>query len=135
VVPPAALGLFLALTFLNGVVVEVGRKIRTADAEREGVDSYTKAWGLRRAPLVWLLVLVLTAVVAGAALLAVGAGRWELVLLGALALAAAVPALRFLSTPHPKLSSQIEASSALWTIAMYLLLGVGRAAAQAWGGG
>ncbi|CAN5802427.1 hypothetical protein BH23GEM8_BH23GEM8_20450 [soil metagenome] len=135
VVPPAALGLFLALTFLNGVVVEVGRKIRTAEAEREGVDSYTKAWGLRRAPVVWLLVLVLTAVVAGAALLAVGAGGWELALLGALALAAAFPAIRFLATPRPKLSSQIEASSALWTIAMYLLLGVGRAAAQALGGG
>ncbi|MBA3895473.1 MAG: UbiA family prenyltransferase, partial [Gemmatimonadales bacterium] len=135
VVPPPALGLFLALTYFNGVVVEVGRKIRVPEAEREGVDTYTKAWGLGTAPMVWLAVLALTAVIAGAALLAVGASRIELGILGALALGAAVPALRFLRAPRAGLSRQIEAASGVWTIAMYLLLGIGRAAAHALGAG
>lgn len=135
VAPPAALGLFLALTYLNGIVVEVGRKIRAPAAEREGVDTYTAAWGLGVAPAVWVLVLILTALVAAAALLAVGAGGWELALLALFAIATAVPALRFLRAPRDALSRQIEAASAVWTIAMYLLLGVGRAAAGALGGG
>jgi hypothetical protein len=135
VAPPAALALFLALTFFNGVVVEVGRKIRTVEAEREGVDSYTKAWGLGVAPVVWLGVLGLTTVLAGAALLAVGASRVELGIMGVLALAAATPALRFLRQPHAGLARQIEAASGVWTIAMYLLLGIGRAAAHSLGAG
>jgi hypothetical protein len=135
ITPPAALGLFLALTFLNGIVVEVGRKIRTPEAEREGVDTYTKAWGLGVAPVVWVAVLGLTALIAAAALLAVNASRWELGLLALFAAATAVPALRFLRHPEQRLSRQIEAASALWTIGMYLLLGVGRAAAHALGGG
>jgi 4-hydroxybenzoate polyprenyltransferase len=135
VVPPAALALFLALTFFNGVVIEVGRKIKVPEAEREGVDTYSKAWGLRTASLVWLGVLALTAVLAGAALAAVGASTAELVLLTAFAFATAVPTLRFLRRPRAGLSKQIEAASGVWTISMYLLLGVGRAAAHALGAG
>jgi 4-hydroxybenzoate polyprenyltransferase len=133
--PPPALMLFLGLTFLNGIVVELGRKIRTPDAEREGVDTYTKAWGTGVAPAVWVATLALTAVVAGSALLAVGAHGWELALLAAFAAVTAVPAIRFLRNPTDRLSKQIEAASAVWTIAMYLMLGVGRAAAQALGSG
>jgi hypothetical protein len=134
VVPPAALALFLGLTFLNGVVIEIGRKIRVPEAEREGVDSYTKAWGPRAAPAVWLATLGLTAAIAGAALVAIDASAIELGLLGGLAAIAAVPALRFLARPRAALQKQIEAASGVWTIAMYLLLGVGRAAALAFGG-
>ncbi len=135
IAPPAALGLFLALTFLNGIVVEVGRKIRVPEAEREGVDTYTAVWGLGVAPVVWVMVLLGTAVVAGAALLAVGASGAELGILALLALAAIMPAVRFLRAPSASLSRQIEAASALWTIAMYLMLGVGRAAAGVLGWG
>jgi hypothetical protein len=135
VVPPPALVLFLALTYFNGVVVEVGRKIRAPEAERDGVETYTKAWGLGVAPAAWLAVLALTALIAAAALVAVGASRLELGILGALALVAAVPALRFLREPRASLARQVEAASGLWTIAMYLLLGIGRAAAHALGAG
>lgn len=134
VAPPAALALFLALTFFNGVVIEVGRKLRVPEAEREGVDSYTRAWGLRAAPLVWLAVLALTAAIAAAALVAIDASGAELALLAAFAALTAVPTLRFLARPRAALSKQIEAASGVWTIAMYLLLGVGRAAALALGG-
>ncbi len=124
--PPPALALFLGLTFLNGVVVEIGRKIRVPGEEREGVDTYTKAWGSRAAPAVWLGVLVLTAATAALALRAIGGGSGELALLLALAAGVAAPALAFLAAPTARAGRAIEAASGLWTIALYLLLGVGQ---------
>ena len=38
---PPALGWFLAVTFLNGLVVEVGRKMRAPSDEEPGVETYT----------------------------------------------------------------------------------------------
>jgi 4-hydroxybenzoate polyprenyltransferase len=131
--PPPALYLFLLLTYLNGIVIEIGRKIRVPEAEREGVDTYTGAWGVRVAPAIWLAVLVLTAGVAALALRAIDASRLEIIGLGLLMGLAAIPAVRFLLRPRAALSKQIEAASGAWTIAMYVALGVGRAAARAVG--
>jgi hypothetical protein len=133
VAPAPALALFLAVTYLNGIVVELGRKIRVPEEEREGVDTYTSAWGPRVAPGSWLAALLLTSALAWAALIAIGAGSAELALLVLLTLVTAVPALRFLSRPRSSASRGIELASGVWTIAMYLLLGVGRAAAHALG--
>jgi 4-hydroxybenzoate polyprenyltransferase len=123
--PPRALGWFLALTLFNGMVVEIGRKIRAPEQERDGVDTYTRVWGLRTAPAVWLGVLALTAALAGAALSAVSAPVLALLILAMLAAAAAVPAIRFLARPRAPLARRIETVSGLWTIMMYLLLGFG----------
>lgn len=131
--PPRALLWFLLLTFLNGVVVEIGRKIRSPDQEREGVDTYTGAWGPRMAPRVWLGVLALTASVAAVALRSVGAGPAENGLLLVAALLASVPALGFLRRPAPEWGKRIEAASGAWTIAMYLLLGLGVAGSRTLG--
>ncbi|HEY9785837.1 MAG TPA: hypothetical protein V6D17_10580, partial [Candidatus Obscuribacterales bacterium] len=51
---PAALLLFLGVSFLNGVVIEIGRKIKSPQEERPGVETYTKAWGIRGALSAWL---------------------------------------------------------------------------------
>lgn len=125
------LGLFLLLTFLNGVVVEIGRKIRVSEDERMGVDTYTRVWGLRVAPLIWLMVLALTGGTAAGALYAIGGSTVEFALLMVIAAAAAVPAAAFLARPNAKDARRIETASGLWTIAMYLLLGVGQLIAHA----
>src|SRR5207247_11479466 len=52
--PPAGLWFFLVVTFLNGSVMEIGRKLRAPEDEREGVTTYTGAWGRRAAPVGWL---------------------------------------------------------------------------------
>ena len=124
VTPPAALVWFLVLTFGNGVIVEVGRKIRAPAGEREGVDSYTTAWGLRRAPAVWLGVLAATTSVAAVALAAIEARPLLSLLLLVMAAACSAPAVRFLWDPRPGSARGIEAASGAWTIAMYLLLGI-----------
>lgn len=123
VAPPAGLGLFLAVTYLDGVVVEIGRKIRPPEGERPGVDTYTRAWGMRAAPTVWLATLALTAGTAWLAARHVGAGAGTALLLAAGGIAAALPALLFLRAPSARWARAIEASSGAWTIGMYLLLG------------
>lgn len=123
--PPRGLWFFLAVTYLNGVVIEIGRKIRPPGAEREGVDTYTRAWGVRAAPGIWLATLALTAGTAWLAARHVGAGWITVLLLAGFAGAAALPALRFLRAPAAGSAKQIETASGVWTIAMYLLLGLG----------
>lgn len=132
---PDGLGLFLLVTFLNGVVIEVGRKIRAPGGEREGVDTYTSAWGTRAAPLVWLATLAATALVAWLAARHVGIGGVAAALLAAAALATALPALRFLRRPDAASAKGIETAAGTWTIAMYLLLGAGPFVARRLGGG
>lgn len=121
--PPAALAWFLILTFGNGIVVEVGRKIRPVEAERDGVDSYTRAWGLRAAPLTWIAILVATASVAAIALAAIDAGPTLTGLLALFVILCAIPAVGFVRSPTAGRARAIETASGLWTIAMYLLLG------------
>lgn len=118
---PTGVELFLLVTFLNGMVIEVGRKLRAPERERDGVDTYTKAWGLRRAPLVWLGILTLTALAAGAALQQVHGGALSLGVLGLMWLAAGSAGLAF--RRNPSREKWVEGASALWTIGMYLLLG------------
>ncbi len=111
---PTGVELFLLVTFLNGMVIEVGRKLRAPQDEREGVDTYTKAWGARRAPWIWLGILTVTAVAAAAALRQVQGGPVSYAIL--------VVMLGLAGSSIRKLKS-IEIASALWTIGMYLLLG------------
>ena len=125
-VPPRALWFFLAVTYLNGIVIEVGRKIRPADAEREGVDTYTKVWGITAAPGIWLATLTATAALAWIAVRHVGGGTGTLAVLVGCAMVAATPAIHFLRTRSAGASRGIEAASGVWTIAMYLLLGAGQ---------
>jgi hypothetical protein len=122
--PPRALWLFLAVTFLNGVVIEVGRKIRAPDGERPGVDTYTAAWGARRAVHVWLAVTAAAALTAMLALRAVDAHLLALLLPPA-AIAVAVPAFRFLGEEDARHARGIETASGIWTLGSYLLIGAG----------
>lgn len=43
------LAFFYAASFMNGMVIEVGRKIRHPNSEREGVETYSKLLGGRKA--------------------------------------------------------------------------------------
>ena len=119
--PPARLPLFLGLAFVNGILVEVGRKIRAPESERPGVETYTATWGLRRAPAAWLAALALAAVLGALAAPGPGLGT-ATVALAVLALAAALPAVAFLRRPAPARGKQIETAAGLWTLASYLVL-------------
>ena len=57
----AGLGWFLAASFFNGIVIEVGRKVRAPQDEEPGVLTYSVAWGRPRALAVWLGAMAVTA--------------------------------------------------------------------------
>ena len=122
--PPRGLVLFLAVTFLNGLVVEIGRKVRAPGGERVGVDTYTGAWGLRLAPAVWIVMLAASAGVAFAALGHVSAGPVLAFALGAVALLCVAAGVGFLVAPGTRSARRLEVASQLWPLATYLTLGL-----------
>ncbi len=58
--PPRGLLFFFAVSYMNGIVLEIGRKIRTPEKESEGVLTYTSMLGTNRAVILWILILLVT---------------------------------------------------------------------------
>lgn len=113
--PPAGLIWFLAASFTNGLVIELGRKIRFAKDEQEGVPTYSKLWGTKSAGWVWIGCLGATFIFAFIAAVQIGTHLETAIILGtAFALAA------FLQKP----GKRTELLAALWTLALYLTLGI-----------
>jgi 4-hydroxybenzoate polyprenyltransferase len=123
--PPHGLLPFLAVTFCNGILIEIGRKTKAPASERAGVDSYSRAWGVRAAPLAWLTTLVLSALAAAVAAHAVGLGAWAYVVLALAAAASALPAAAFLRRANPQAASAMDRVSSAWPCVTYVVLGSG----------
>ncbi|MEM7697607.1 MAG: UbiA family prenyltransferase [Verrucomicrobiota bacterium] len=113
--PPSGLGWFLAASFFNGCVIEIGRKIRQPSDEEAGVRTYSKLWGQSRARWVWLILVLVTGVCASLAAFQIG--FLVPVALGLLI----IWVVAVVISKNPK---RIELVSGLWTIALYLLLGL-----------
>lgn len=120
---PKGLLFFFAVSFMNGIVLEVGRKIKNMENEAEGVLTYSALLGANKATYLWLLILTITLVLAVLACNYAGYGIVALIVLSIIFLLCAVPALLFLKNQTKKNSKFIELSSAIWTIAMYFTLG------------
>jgi len=130
---PHGLVAFLAVTFLNGTLIEIGRKVKAPQEEREGVDTYTAAWGLRAAPAVWLLSLAGSAACAVLAARDTGTAPLTAMILAPVALLCAAPAIAFLRAPVPGAGARIENASRLWPFVTYLLLGSAPYLMRLWG--
>jgi UbiA prenyltransferase family len=121
--PPQALLFFFMVSYLNGVVLEIGRKIRTP--EQEAVNTYSTMLGAVNATRLWLGILTVTLLAATLAVRAAGYG-WggQAILLLWFALFS-TPGWLFLVKQTPRNARFIEYASAGWTVAMYLTLGLG----------
>lgn len=122
--PPDGLFWFLLLSFFNGIVIEVGRKIRAPESEETGVETYSVLWGINKSVTIWLISLVLTAFSAWMAALNIGFALPVLILLLILLGVAVILAAKFIRNPTPTLSKGIENYSGIWTIVMYTSLGL-----------
>jgi 4-hydroxybenzoate polyprenyltransferase len=123
VAAPNGLVWFLLVSFFNGLVLEIGRKLRAPEDEETGVETYTALWGRRNAVLAWLAALSLTAIFAGLAAQRISFLRPVGILLGLLLGFAIFIASRFLKQPVTQNAKRFEALSGLWTLLMYLSLG------------
>ena len=119
---PSGLGWFLAASFFNGIVIEIGRKLRQPADEEEGVETYSRLWGKSVATNVWLGSLATTLVCAVAA-----ARGIDFMVPVSLVLAPLVLVALALKPAYLKRSlhgKKFEALSAAWTLALYLMLGL-----------
>ena len=121
--PPRGLGWFVAVSYFNGVVIELGRKIRAPADEEEGVNTYSALWGRPTATAVWLGAMLVTAGLAATAAWRIDFLLPMAVVLVVLLTTAALVAGRFLRNPTPQRGKGIETFSGLWTLFMYLSLG------------
>lgn len=48
-----------ALNYLNGIVLEIGRKTRKNDEEEHGVQTYSKLWGRKKAVIILSLLFII----------------------------------------------------------------------------
>ncbi len=122
---PKGLLFFFLVSFMNGIVLEIGRKIKTPEKEEPGVVSYTNLMGHKAAPIYWILCLLLTMLLAMAASYYANYNIVPYIILGVLFIVCCIPAILFRNNMQTKYAKLIEISSGIWSICMYLILGAG----------
>jgi len=122
---PSGLAWLLVASFFNGLVIEIGRKIRAPKAEERGVETYSALWGRRAATLAWWASMLLAAVTSLPVAKAIGLSTILAVAFGSVLALAAMAGRRFLDQPTSTRAGLFEPVSGLWTLVSYLGLGVG----------
>lgn len=121
--PAGGLWLFILLSFVNGCVLELGRKILAPEGERIGVDTYSGLWGPRSAVLIWLggvfvafMLLIGVGVVTDTAII--------MVILGAIGMICCLLlGFRYLRTQTPKSAKMVDTIAGLWVFLCYASAG------------
>lgn len=121
---PTGLFWFITASFFNGIILEVGRKIRAPAQEEHGVKTYSKLWGRKNAVMVWLGGVAMSAVCCFCASNKIHFGSFVGVWILGLSIFALVLGWRFYSHPVSPSAKHLEHFSGIWTILMYLNLGV-----------
>lgn len=122
--PPPGIWLFVILSCVNGCVLEFGRKIWAPQNEREGVETYSRLFGPRRAALLWAGLATAAAVLLGVLGWDAGAG-WLAGALGAVALLPVwLAAFGFARNPTPVAQNWVDGVAGLWVFACYAIAGL-----------
>lgn len=122
--PPAGLIWFLAASYFNGLVIEMGRKIRSPADEETGVDTYSRIWGRGAAVGAWWGAIAGTWVMAVVVAHRLGMTMVLGGVLGAFAGGAVLVGIVFLRNAAPGRGKWIEGYAGLWTVGLYLSLGL-----------
>lgn len=121
--PAPGLALFLILSFANGCVLEIGRKIWTPKNEREGVDTYSQLWGVPRAITAWIA----TTGASFLLLLAVGFSTGHPLATGLPGLCMLIivwrSAIAMRSAPSDRHQARLDTMSGLWVFVCYAAAG------------
>jgi 4-hydroxybenzoate polyprenyltransferase len=112
----AFVGFFVALNW------EISRKIRSPEQEIDGVDSYTKIFGLYGAAYVVLLVRVVDTGLVALVGRHIGLGVWFYAALGALFLVCLVGFAQFRWRTSPETAKRMETYAGIYVVAFDLLL-------------
>ncbi len=116
--PPRHIGLLLTLSFFIGVILELGRKIKSARNEKNGVETYSRLWGVKTALLVWSMAVWIAAITYAAIALPSVPAMFLLCLVVAAAVSPLVMTRYFLAGKVTDF--QIELMSGLLALVFYL---------------
>jgi len=122
--PPDGLIWFLIVSFFNGVVIEIGRKTWAPVQEREGVESYSADWGIKRAIVVWLGAILFSFICACVVALKINFLIPVLITLTVFSGLLITLGIAFIRCPDAKKSGLLENGSGLWVAGLYLILGI-----------
>lgn len=122
---PSGLWVFLLMSFSNGCVLEIGRKLWAPANEREGVDTYSALMGPANAGLLWIGCMTTSLVL----LLGVGLYTGGPVTTAAIGIAAAFWAYRraqaYRHMPTAGTQTAMDATAGIWVIACYVAAALG----------
>ncbi len=117
---PSGIWTFLLMSFANGCVIEFGRKIWAPENEREGVETYSSAWGIHRS----LIALAVMTAIAFLALVICGVYLQRPLVTALCGLAVLLPfawtLFDFARNPDLKRQKRLETLSGVWVLACYL---------------
>lgn len=121
--PHPALWLFIALSFTNGCVLELGRKLWAPENEIAGVDTYSSLWGHRMATKVWFVFIILSLLL----LLGVGAATQANMLIAPLGIVGAAVCvwrgIEYMRNPSPENEKKVDTVAGLWVFLCYASAG------------
>jgi 4-hydroxybenzoate polyprenyltransferase len=109
---------FLLLLFA-GFVIEIGRKVRSPDGEEIGVETYSAAYGVKRAALMWLGAVVITCLIGVWILDGVAFSGALTALLVAGCLCCAAIARAVVRLPTRSRAKRIELASGVWSLLLF----------------
>ncbi len=122
--PPSGLIWFILLSFCNGLVIEIGRKIRSPKDEEKGVQTYTHIWGIYKSVTIFIICLILTAFFACILGLTINFFIPILSLMIILILIGSIMGIKFIVNPIKQKGKQFEIFSGIWTILLYMFVGI-----------
>ncbi len=121
---PLGMPWLLLLSFGCGLILEIGRKVKSPDAEREGVETYSAQWGLRTAVVAWIASCALAVVAFAGAVSFVGdSSRWIGAVIGVTILVLIIGILAPASASNSRSTRWIEPGSGLVAMLLYVAVG------------
>ena len=112
---------FFALSYANGLVWEIGRKLKTSENEEH--NSYSRRYGRKKATWFWIAAISIAYLFAILAAVYAGFGWLGVSLLSLIYLSSLSYGILFLFRQSIRLSKLIEVAAGAWGLFMYLTIG------------
>jgi len=130
--PPPGLLWFLIVSLFNGMVVEIGRKIRSPQDEEKGVETYSFLWGRKEAVAVWIGLMTVTASLAVMAARHIAFQTQAAIVFGTWILLTCALGAIFWKQQKTGGGKALETMAGVWSLVLYLSLGIIPLALRAW---